>query len=77
MERSLETALVGLKVGWGRASGNHQHGASMCARLMASHIWHPSDGSVTLWQGAGGLRKGTMASASTFVWEKAAPQLSL
>ena len=40
---------------------------------MESGIWHPRAGSV-----GGGLSKGTMASASTSVWEKAAfPALTL
>ena len=29
MEKPLETAWVGLKVGWGRASGNHQGRANI------------------------------------------------
>ena len=43
-------------------------GQTMIARLMEFQIWCPTARSVV-----GGLRKGTMASASTSVWEKAAP----
>ena len=40
----------------------------MIARLMETLIWHLPAGSV-----GGGLSKGTMAYASTPIWEKIAP----
>ena len=45
-------------------------GQTVWARLMQSQIWYLPASSV-----GEGLRKATMASASTYVWEKAAPQL--
>ena len=39
MEKPLETAWVGLKVGWGRASKNHQGGANSVNQVDGfSHI---------------------------------------
>ena len=46
-------------------------GWTVITRLMETQIWHPPADSVGT-----GLIKGRMASASTFIWEKAAPQLS-
>ena len=73
MEKSLEAAWVDLKVGWGRASENHQGEANSVSQddgvsdmMLACQLC----GSL-----GGGLRKGIMASASTSVWEKAACQL--
>ena len=40
--------------------------ADLLARLMETHVWCLPADSV-----GGGLNKGTMASACTFVWEKA------
>ena len=62
----LEVALGGPK-NWGGVSGNHRGRADSLARLMETQIWHPSAGSVQE-----GLSKGTVASASTSAWEKAA-----
>ena len=71
MEKPLETAWVDPKVGWGMAPGNHQSGENSVSQ---------SDGisdMVTTCQlcafMGGGLRKGTVASASTSVWGRAAP----
>ena len=48
------------------ASGNHQHRATLLARLMETQIWClPADSM------RGGLSKRAMASASVSVWEKA------
>ena len=33
MEKPLEQAWVGLKVGWGRASGNYQGGANNVSQV--------------------------------------------
>ena len=61
------------KVGWGRASGNHQRGANNVRQVHGvSHMVPACRFCVS--EGLG-LRKGTVASASTSVWEKAAPQL--
>ena len=55
------------------SQGITRAGKSVIARLMETLIWHLPAGSV-----GGGLSKGTMASASTSVWEKAAfPALTL
>ena len=65
---------VNLKVGWGRASGNHQGGANSVSQLDGDADVVPACllyGSV--W---GGLRRGIVASARSSVWEKPAPQLS-
>ena len=71
MEKPLETAWVGLKVGWGEVSLIHHGGASS-----VSQVDRVSD-MVPACQLCGrGLRKGTVVSASPSVWEKAAPQLS-
>ena len=73
MEKPLEIAWVGLKVGWGRTSGNYQGGANSVSQVDGVSEMVPGCqlyGSV-----GGGIRKGTMASASTSVWEKAVPQL--
>ena len=62
VEKPLETAWMGLKVGWGGLSGNHQGGANSVSQV--------GRGSAMLLacQLCGvGLRKGTMASASTFL----------
>ena len=62
-----------LKVRWGRAWGNHQVGA-----ISVSQVDRVSDMISACWlRGSawGGLRKGTMASASTSVREKASFQL--
>ena len=64
---------VNLKVGWGRASGNHQGGANSVSQVDAVSKKVSPAGSEALLEA--GLRKGTVASASTFVWEKATSQL--
>ena len=72
--KALETVRLGLKFGWGRALGNHRSGAHS-----VSQVDGDSDVAPTCWlcgSVGGGIVKGTMASASTSVWEKAAPQLS-
>ena len=69
MEKPPETAWVGLKVGWERASRNHPDGKNNVRQVDGVSDMVPTCwlcGSV--W---GGLRKGTVASASTSVWEKA------
>ena len=60
---------MGPQVGWGgvRSQGITKLGQKVLARLMETQIWH-------LPVPAGkGLNRGAMASASTSVWEKAAP----
>ena len=39
MEKPLETAWVGLKVGWVVVSGNHQ-GRAKLTRLMETQLWY-------------------------------------
>ena len=56
MEKPLGRTWVCLQVGWSKISGNYQ---VRVTRLMGSQIWCPPAGSV--W---GGLRRGTVASAS-------------
>ena len=64
---------MGLKVGWGRVSGNHQGKANSDSQVDGDQIWCPLAGSL-----GKGLRKGIMAFASTSVWEKVAtPALTL
>ena len=71
MEKPVETAWVGPKVGWGWASGNDQGGAKSVSQVDGvSDGLHPLP---ALWLG-GGLRKGIMASDIAFLWEKASPQ---
>ena len=73
MEIPLERAWVGLQVGQGKVCGNHQGGQTVIARLMEIQVWHPPVNS--LW---GKLSQGTMNSANTSLWEKAAhPVLTL
>ena len=62
LEKSLEMACVGLQIGWDEVSENQQGRVNIVSQV----DMHPPAGS-------GGLSKGTMASASTSVWEKAAP----
>ena len=68
--KTLEAAWVGLQVRRGRVSGNHQSRGT-CV--------NQADGDsdmVAAWVcelGGGGTNKGTVASASTPVWDKAAP----
>ena len=59
------------KLGWAGPQGITRVGQIVWGRLMESQIWCPPAVSMR-----GGLRKGTTISASTSVWEKAAPQLS-
>ena len=74
MEKPLEITWVGLKVGWGGASGNHQGGANNVSQVDGVSDMMPACQLCGSWRG--GLIKGTVASASTSVWKKAAPQLS-
>ena len=75
MKKPLEIVGVGLKVGWDMVSGNHQRGANSVSQVDGVLDMVPAC------QLCGylhrGLRKGTMASASTFVREKAAPLIVL
>ena len=74
MEKSLLTAWVGLEVGWDRVSGDLQDGANS-----VSQVDGVSDRAPACWpcdSMAEEFRKGIMASAHLFVWEKAVPQLS-
>ena len=74
IEKPLETAWVGLKVGWDRASGYHQGGAKSENQIGGVSDMVPAYklcGSV-----GGGFRKRTVASVSTSVWKKAAPHVS-
>ena len=68
MAKPLETTWVGLQVVWDRVSGNNQHGTNSISQVLETQIGHQPAGSVE-----GRLSEGIMASASTFVWEKAAP----
>ena len=68
MEKPLEITLVGTQVKCGGVSGNYQCEATVLARLMESLIRCPPASFEAV-----GLSKGTMASASTFLWEKDAP----
>ena len=68
MAKPLETTWVGLQVVWDRVSGNHQHGTNSISQVLETQIGHQPAVSVE-----GGLNEGIMASASTSVWEKAAP----
>ena len=68
MEKPLETAWVGQKVGLGGISVNHQVGVNS-----DSQVDRNSDVVPACWLCGGGLRKETMVSASTSVWKKAAP----
>ena len=73
MEKPLKTVWVAPEVEWGRAAGNYQGGANSVSQVDGVSEMVPGCqlyGSV-----GGGIRKGTMASASTSVWEKAVPQL--
>ena len=68
VEKPLEIAPVGLQVGWVGVLRNHQGQVNGVARLMETQIWRMTGSSL-----GRGLRKGTVASASTSIWEKAAP----
>ena len=74
MEKPLKAAWVGLKFGWGGASGNIQGGPNSVSQSDRISDVAPA------WQLCGslggGLRKGTMASTTTSVWNKVATQLS-
>ena len=75
----METALLGPKVELGRTSGNQQDKANSVNQHDEISDMAPAClfcGSVGVGVGEVGLRKGTMSSASTSLWEKAAPQLS-
>ena len=68
--KPLETAWVGLIVGWSRARENHQGGANSVSQVVGVSDMVPTCGFCDSL--GGGLRQGTMASASTSFWEKAA-----
>ena len=55
------------------SEGISRVGQTVLVRLMESQIWHLPAGSGCV---RGGFRKGIVASAHLFVWEKAVPQLS-
>ena len=75
MEKPLEIDCVVPKVGWDRVSGNHQSGANSVSQVDVVSAMAPACGLCAFV--LGGLRKETMASASTSVWEKSTPtQLS-
>ena len=65
MEKLLQMAWVGLKVGWGRVSGNHQGWVNSISKA-------DGDSDMVL-ACVDRLSEKIMASARTFVWEKAAP----
>ena len=69
MEKPVLIAWVDPWVGWGRASGIHQGRA----KSQFCEVSYGACCSVALWWG---LRKGTMASAISSVWEKAVTHLS-
>ena len=74
MEKPVETAWVGPRVGWGWASGNDQGGAKSVSQVDGvSDMVHACQFCDPV---EGGFRKGSVASGSISVWEKAAPQLS-
>ena len=64
MEKPLETAWVGLKVGWGRALGYHQGGANSMNQAVGVSDMVPI--CPHCGYGGGGLGKGSVAS----FWEK-------
>ena len=68
MKKPLEMAWMGPQAGWGRVLGNHQEGVSNVSQGDGD-----SDVTPVYACSGGGLSRGTMASASTSVWEKAAP----
>ena len=68
MKKPLEMAWMGPQGGWGRVLGNHQEGVSNVSQGDGD-----SDVTPVYACSGGGLSRGTMASASTSVWEKAAP----
>ena len=74
MEKPLETAWTGLRVGWVGVSGNHQDGAKSVSQVNGVSDTAPPVVCVCVLGGS--LRKATMVSASPFVWQKAAPLLS-
>ena len=66
---SILTDFYSQKLGWGQVSGNHWGGVNS-----VSQVDGVSDRVAAQWLCGyvrGGLRKGTMTSASTLVWEKA------
>ena len=71
IEKPLETAWVILKVGWARTSRNHQGGSNCVSQA------HGVSNMVLTWQlcgsVSGGLRKGTIASASILSGRKMSP----
>ena len=70
MGRPLEAAWVGPKVGWGSVSESPEWDKQYEPGWWSlRHVAHQS----ALWLCGGRLRKWTVASASTSVWEKAAP----
>ena len=75
MEKPLETAWVGLKLGGVEPQRINRVGQTVWARLMEFQIWLPLAGSVALSFCGGRAHKKTMASASTSACEKSAPQL--
>ena len=67
MEKPLDVVQVGLRVGWGRVSGNQQG-----RQNRISQVDGDSDMVLPVPAG-GGLRKRTMASANTPIWERQLP----
>ena len=67
MEKLLETAWVGPQVGGAGSLEITKFGQTVLAMLMETQIWHQP----AIFVG-GGLKKGIMASVSTFVRQKAA-----
>lgn len=75
MEKPVKVAWVDLEVGWGEVSGNHQNGVNGVSQIDGNSVMVPA---CQCRLGEGRLKKGTMASTSTSIWEKAAtPALSL
>ena len=68
MGKPLETAWVGLQVGWGGVSGSLQGGANSDSQFDGV-----SDPAPTCWICVGRVWKRINASASISVWDNAAP----
>ena len=68
MEKPLKTAWVSLKVGWGRASGNHQGGENCDSQVDGVSDMAPA----YCFCGARAQKKNN-AYASIAVWDKTAP----
>ena len=72
--KPLETAWVGLKAGWGRASGNHQGGVK--SMIQVDRVSDMALSLPALQFCEGRAQERNAISASTSVWEKVAPRFS-